>query len=197
MKIWPFDEVAEQSRGTNLRRSALSKGIGIVAAIRDAVDDQMDLMIELHGLWNRAGAELLMNELIPYRPQWVEDPVRPDAVAALAQLRANTEIPIATGETIFGRRGFLPQLQGGAVDIATLDVQWTGGLTEARKVASLADAFAIPIAPHDCTGPITLAACSHLVMSRPMDLSKKRLARSSAPGITMLPMACQTWIKGS
>lgn len=170
MKIWPFDEIAEQTRGMNLNRAALSKGIGIVSAIRDAVGDQMDLMIELHGLWNRAGAEVLINELTPFRPYWVEDPIRPDAVDALAQLRANTDLPIATGETVVGRRGFLPLLQRGALDIATLDVQWTGGITEAKKVASLADTFGVPIAPHDCTGPITLAACTHLVMGQPNGL---------------------------
>ena len=167
MKIWPFDEVAEQTRGTNLNRAALAPGLRIVSAIRDAVGDRMDLMIELHGLWNRPGAEILLGELTPYRPYWVEDPIRPDAVDALAQLRAHTDLPIATGETAVGRRGFLPLLQRGAVDIATIDVQWTGGLTEARKVASLADTFGVPIAPHDCTGPITLAACTHLALSQP------------------------------
>lgn len=170
MKIWPFDEVAEKTGGMNLNRAALAPGLRIVSAIRDAVGDSMDLMIELHGLWNRPGAELLLGELTPYRPYWVEDPIRSDGVDALAQLRAHTDLPIATGETAVGRRGFLPLLQRGALDIATMDVQWTGGLTEARKIASLADTFGVPIAPHDCTGPITLAACTHLVMSQPNGL---------------------------
>lgn len=170
MKIWPFDELAEQTLGTNMSRSALAPGIAIVSDIRDSVGEQMDLMIELHGLWNRPGAEVLINELTPFRPYWVEDPIRSDAVDALIQLRAHTDVRIATGETAVGRRGFLPLLQGGAVDIATVDVQWTGGLTEARKIASLADTFDVALAPHDCTGPITLAACTHLVMSQPNGL---------------------------
>ena len=76
------------------------------------------------------------------------------------------DVPIATGETVVGRRGFLPLLQRGAVDVVTADVQWTGGLTEARRIATLADAFGVPVAPHDCTGPVTFAACVHLVVSQ-------------------------------
>ena len=79
-------------------------------------------------------------------------------------------MPIATGETVVGRRGFMPLLAADAIDVVTVDVQWTGGLTEARKVASLADAYGIPVAPHDCTGPATLAACVHLAMSAPNGL---------------------------
>jgi galactonate dehydratase len=79
-------------------------------------------------------------------------------------------VPIATGETCVGRRGFLPLLQRGAVDVVIVDVGWTGGLTEARKVATLADAYGVPVAPHDCTGPVALAACVHLVLSQPNGL---------------------------
>ena len=64
----------------------------------------------------------------------------------------------------------MPLLAAGALDVVTVDVQWTGGLTEARKVASLADAYGVPVAPHDCTGPATLAACTHLVFSAPNGL---------------------------
>jgi L-alanine-DL-glutamate epimerase-like enolase superfamily enzyme len=88
----------------------------------------------------------------------------------LARLRDATEVPVATGETVVGRRGFLALLQRGAVDVVTADVQWTGGLTEARRVATLADTFGVPVAPHDCTGPVTFAACVHLVVSQPNGL---------------------------
>jgi L-alanine-DL-glutamate epimerase-like enolase superfamily enzyme len=75
-------------------------------------------------------------------------------------------VPVACGETCVGRRGFLPLLEHGAIDVATVDIHWTGGLTEARKIAWLADTFAVPIAPHDCTGPVSLAAAVHLVSSQ-------------------------------
>lgn len=170
LKVWPFDQAAEASGGTDISPDGLSRGLAVIEAIRDEVGLDMQLMVELHGLWNRPGATTILRALEPYRPYWVEDPIRPDAVDALAALAADVDVPIATGETVVGRRGFLPLLQRGAVDVVTVDVQWTGGLTEARKVASLADTFGVPVAPHDCTGPATLAACIHLTQSAPNGL---------------------------
>ena len=170
MKIWPFDQAAERSGGTDITTDELARGIAIVEAVRAEVGFDMDLMIELHGLWQRRGATRICEALASYRPCWVEDPIRPDAVDALAGLRRDVDVPIATGETCVGQRAFLPLLQREAVDVVTVDVQWTGGLTEARKVATLADTFAIPIAPHDCTGPVSFAACVHLVASQPNGL---------------------------
>lgn len=167
MKIWPFDRAAEASHGTHISAAGLAEGLKIIEAIRGEVGEEMNLLIELHGLWNRRGATTIVQALTPYQPYWVEDPIRPDAVDALAALTAEVDVPIATGETVVGRRGFMPLLAARAVDVVTVDVQWTGGLTEARKVASLADGYGVPIAPHDCTGPATLAACVHLALSAP------------------------------
>jgi L-alanine-DL-glutamate epimerase-like enolase superfamily enzyme len=166
MKIWPFDLAAERTLGASISKEELDFGVGVVAAIRKEVGLEMDIMIELHGLWQRPVAETIMNALASYDIYWFEDPIRPDAIDAISFLRASTGQKIATGETAVGRRGILPLLQKNAVDFVTIDVQWTGGLTEARKIASLAQTFAIPIAPHDCTGPVSLAACTHLVLSQ-------------------------------
>jgi len=165
MKVWPFDSAAERTGGTDVTPTDLDRGLAVIQAIREAVP-AMRLMVELHGLWNLRAATAICRAVEPYGPFWVEDPVRPDAIDALARLRDATDVPIATGETVVGRRGFLPLLQRGAVDIVTADVQWTGGLTEARRIATLADTFGVPVAPHDCTGPVTFAACVHLVASQ-------------------------------
>jgi galactonate dehydratase len=170
MKVWPFDRAAERTGGTEIPQRDLERGLAVVAAIREAVGAEMDLMVELHGLWDRRAAARILQALTPYRPAWVEDPVRPDAADALAALAAEVEVPIATGETLVGRRGFLPLLQRAALDVAIVDLGWTGGLTEARKVAALADAYGVPVAPHDCTGPVALAAGVHLVLSLPNGL---------------------------
>lgn len=170
MKIWPFDLEAERTNGTDISLGALATAIGTVEAIREEVGLDMSLMIELHGLWHRPAAEKIMQALVPYQPYWVEDPLRSDATDAFARLAAAVDLPVATGETCVGRRGFKPLLESGAVDVVTMDIQWTGGLTEARKIASLADSYAVPIAPHDCTGPVTLACSTALVASQPNGL---------------------------
>lgn len=170
MKVWPFDTAAEATGGTAIGRAELAYGVGVVEAIREETGWDMDVMVELHGLWNRPAATTIMNALAPLRPYWVEDPIRPDAADALALLSRDTDAPIATGETRVGRRQFLPLLESGGVDVVTMDVQWSGGLTEARKVATLADTYAVPVAPHDCTGPASLAACIHLTASQPNGL---------------------------
>jgi len=167
MKVWPFDRAAESTGGTKISQADLSAAMSVISEIRDTVGMDMDLMVELHGLWSRRAAVEICRALEPFRPFWVEDPIRPDAVDAISALTDEVGVPIATGETAIGRRGFLPLLQQGRIAYATVDVQWTGGLTEARKVATLADTFAVPVAPHDCTGPITLAACFHLSMAQP------------------------------
>jgi galactonate dehydratase len=170
MKVWPFDRPAERSRGTEISTAELDEALNIVAQIREIGGKDLDIMIELHGLWTLSPAKRILRELSQFNPYWVEDPIRPDSVAALSELRRQVDVPIAIGETAVGRRGFLPMLQEGIVDFATVDVQWSGGLTEARKVAGLADQFSVPIAPHDCTGPATLAASAHLTASQPNGL---------------------------
>lgn len=170
MKVWPFDRHAERSIGNDIAERSLAEGMRVVEQIRSvAGPDEMSLMIELHGLWNRPSATKIIRALEPYEPFWVEDPVRADAIDAIRRLRDDIAVPLAMGETATGTRGFLPLLAAG-VDVVTVDAQWTGGLTYARRVASLADAHGVPIAPHDCTGPITFAAVCHLTASQPNSL---------------------------
>jgi galactonate dehydratase len=168
MKVWPFDREAERTLGADISHKAMDKGLQVIADSREAAGEKMDIMVELHGLWHRPAATKIMRELSQFNPFWVEDPIRPDSVDALIQLRRDVvDVPIATGETCVGRRGFIPLLSAGVIDYATVDVQWVGGLSEARKVSALADAYSVPVAPHDCTGPATLAACIHLAASQP------------------------------
>ncbi|UNK70468.1 mandelate racemase/muconate lactonizing enzyme family protein [Microbacterium sp. H1-D42] len=170
MKVWPFDRAAERTHGTDISSAELDAGLNVLADIRDAVGDRMDVMLELHGLWHRAPVTRILKEAQQFNLFWAEDPIRPDSIDALRRLRDDISVPIATGETAGGRRGFMPLLEAGVIDYATVDVQWSGGISEARKVAALADAYGVPIAPHDCTGPATLAACAHLTASQPNGL---------------------------
>lgn len=170
MKIWPFDTAAERTYGADIGRGELARGLRIVEDIRDAVGTEMEVLIELHGMWSARAVAKICRALEPLEPYWIEDPVRPDDLSGLVSLRSETSLTIATGETVVGRRGFRPMLERGVVDVITIDIGWTGGLTEARKVAAMADSFGVPIAPHDCTGPVTLAAAVHLGCSQPNGL---------------------------
>lgn len=199
MKIWPFDPYAEKSGGTYISPGDLDKAIDPVRRIHEAVGDSMDLMVELHGLWNVTAARRLLRELEPYRPFWVEDPVRPDTTQGLADLARHSDLTLASGESLAGRAAFLPLLAQGALGVVTVDITWTGGLTEARKIASTADGFGIPIAPHDCTGPVALTAATHMSVSAPNALVQE-FVRASYHGwyrdlVTDLPPLAEGTIR--
>jgi len=166
MKVWPFDLAAEASGGDH--RADLSFGLGVLDAIRAEVGDSMDLYVELHSLWQPRGAERVLRALEPYGLAWAEDPIRSDRYEALAVLREGTSVPIALGENVgAGYNAYKPLLDARATDIAIIDVGWSGGITNAMRTAALADQYGVPVAFHDCTGPVALAVATHLVTAVP------------------------------
>lgn len=167
MKIWPFDAVAEASRGYDFSRREITEGLHRLASIREAVGLDMNLMIELHGLWDVPSASRLLRVLEEFEPYWAEDPVRSDISGGLSKVAANTPIRIAAGETLGGLPAFDRLLAEDAAGVVTVDTTWCGGLSVARKVAAMAEAKGIPVAPHDCTGPVALTACVHLSTAAP------------------------------
>jgi galactonate dehydratase len=162
MKIWPFDPYAEQSGGTWIARDDLERALEPVRRIRAAVGDAMEVMIELHGLWDPPTALRIARALEEFAPRWIEDPVRNDDPAGVAKVAAGTTVPIAAGETLGGRRAFQELFGREALDVAMLDPGWCGGISSARKLAALAEAANRPVAPHDCTGPVGLTVGTHL-----------------------------------
>jgi len=167
MKIWPFDHFAEQNGGTHISLQDLKKGLEPFKKIREAVGDQIEIAAELHNLWSLPAAIRISKALEDYKPVWIEDPIPMDNPRALASFRASTSIPVCASETIGTRWGFREMFELGALDIAMLDVTWTGGISEARKIATMAEVYSLPVAPHDCVGPFTLAANIHLCMNLP------------------------------
>lgn len=167
MKIWPFDPIAEAREGNWPSAAQLDAALTPIRRIREAVGDRMDVMVELHSGWTVSGAKRVARALEPYAPRWLEDPVRPANATALAQVAAATTAPIAGGETIGWTDAFRQLLSLGALDVLIVDLTWCGGLTEARRIAALAASFDVAVAPHDCTGPVALTACTHLSASLP------------------------------
>jgi galactonate dehydratase len=167
MKIWPFDPPADASKGIDISTHDLDVALEPFRKIRQAVGNRMDIMVEMHGLWGLPAARKIVAALEDFDPFWIEDPVRADSNDALAYLATKTRIPICAGETVAGRRAFMPLLQQHALSVVMLDLGWVGGLTEAKAIATLSEAHSLPVAPHDCTGPVVLTASTHLSLNLP------------------------------
>lgn len=165
MKVWPFDLAAEEARGG--AHADLSKGLWVLDEIRSAVGDKIELYVEMHNLWDLPGAKRLLKAIEPYSVKWAEDPIQYSNINGLKSLAADTSVPIATGETLAGASSYLPLLKDGIIDFAIVDLGWTGGVSEGLRIAALANLHSVPIAPHDCTGPISLAVGVHLATSVP------------------------------
>ncbi len=167
MKIWPFDRAAEKSGGRSIGLPDLKLALKPFEKIRQAVGDRMDIMVELHSLWQLPPAIRIARALAPFETFWHEDPIRMDSLASLRRYAAASPAPVAASETLGGRAAFRDLLETDAAGVVIVDVSWCGGLSEARKIAAMAEAWHLPIAPHDCTGPVVLAASTHLSLNAP------------------------------
>lgn len=167
MKIWPFDPFAQASRGQSISAPEMEIALKPFREIRRAVGYEMDIMVEFHSMWNLPTAVRIAQALEEFKPFWAEDPIQMTNLDTIAEYRSRTRIPVCASETLATRQPFLHLLKNNAVDYVMLDLSWVGGISEAKKIAALAQAFQKPVAPHDCTGPVVLAASLHLAMSTP------------------------------
>jgi galactonate dehydratase len=141
--------------------------IGRVAALRERFGQDLDIAVDFHGRVHKAMARSLMKALDPYKLMFIEEPVLVENWEAFAELRTHTSTPIATGERNYTRWGFKDIFKQGAVDIIQPDLSHAGGIWEVRKIAAMAEAFDMAVAPHCPLGPIALAACLQLDFCTP------------------------------
>ncbi|KSV66125.1 mandelate racemase/muconate lactonizing enzyme family protein [Ensifer sp. ENS07] len=167
MKIWPFDIAAEKSRGQYISMPDLKSALVPFQKIRDAVGDRMDIMVEFHSMWQLLPAMQIAKALAPYQTFWHEDPIKMDSLSSLKRYAAVSPAPISASETLGSRWAFRDLLETDAAGVVMLDISWCGGLSEARKIAAMAEAWHLPVAPHDCTGPVVLCASTHLSLNAP------------------------------
>ncbi|MEZ5653523.1 MAG: mandelate racemase/muconate lactonizing enzyme family protein [Burkholderiaceae bacterium] len=167
MKIWPFDRFAEATEGAGISPADLAAGSEPFAKIRKAVGKHMQIMLECHSLWSAPAARDIAQALAPFDLTWMEDPIPVNNLAALADLRRRVPMKITASETLATRAQFAALMAAGATDIVMFDIGWCGGLTEGKAIASIAESFALPIAPHDCVGPVVWAASCHLAVNAP------------------------------
>jgi galactonate dehydratase len=139
--------------------------VEIIDAIRTEIGNNVEIFIDAHGRFNMPTAVRLANHLRPYRIGWFEEPVPPENWDALRQFRDQTDVPICVGERLYTRWQFRPVLEQKLTDYIMPDIIRTGGISEMKKIATLAETFFVPISPHDATGPITLIAGAQTMMS--------------------------------
>src|SRR5437763_8238144 len=167
IKIWPFDEAAKASANQYITPRDLDNALVPVKRLRDRFGFDIEIAIEFHAQWNVPAAVRIAHALEPYRPMWLEDMLMPGNFGQYHEVAASTSLPLIAGERMAGKMQFEQLLESRTVKYAMFDITWCGGMTEARKIAAMADAFQLPIAPHTAGGPLLFYASTHLTTSSP------------------------------
>lgn len=157
-------------------RKFIQKAADSFGALREAGGNEMDIAIDFHGNISPQTAKVLIRELEQYQPMFVEEPCQCQNVDIMADIARGTFLPIATGERIFTKWGFREILEKGAASILQPDLCHTGGITEARIIAGMAEAYYAPIAPHNPMGPISLAVGLQVAASIPNFLVQEQVS---------------------
>ena len=161
MKIWPYDPIARKTSGNHISVEQLRTAIEPLRRIREEFGDSIDVAIEFHGFWNLPCAIQIARALEKYRPMWLEEMLPQDNLAAYAELARSTELPLCVSERLMTRWGFRELLENRAARIIMPDIAWCGGISEAKKIATMAETYYLPVAPHNCGGPILHFATAH------------------------------------
>ncbi|MFF5047564.1 galactonate dehydratase [[Kitasatospora] papulosa] len=144
----------------------IAEVVSRAAAAREALGDDRDFAVDFHGRFTAANAAKILPHLAPYNPLFVEEPVLPEYTHRLRDLVAGSPVPLATGERLFSRTDVLPALTAG-VAVIQPDLSHAGGISEVRRIASLAETFDVLLAPHCPLGPVSLAASLQVAFSTP------------------------------
>jgi galactonate dehydratase len=171
MRLDPFvpkhEEESEGYLTGKLSTESENLGVERIAAIREAVGSDIELMVDCHGRFDVPTAIRLARSLEPYNLWCFEEPVLVGSIHVLRQVRENVGVPICVGERHHTRWDFVPVLESELADFIMPDVTWTGGISEIKKIATMAEAYYIPISPHDAGDPINVLAGAHAMASVP------------------------------
>ena len=139
----------------------------LMGKLRESLGDQVDVMIDFHGRTYPAMAVEYINAVAEFRPYFCEEPVPPENVEALCEVRQSVRVPIATGERLVGRHQFRPLFEKRACHVIQPDLCHCGGLFEAKKIAAMAETYQMGVAPHNPLGPVANAVALHFALSTP------------------------------
>lgn len=153
--------------GLHLNAAQLDDMVSFVGGFREKLGNAYDIALECHARYDVETAIQLCRLLEPFRLMWVEEPIPSDDVDAMLRVRNNTRVPIAAGENIYSRYGYRPFLEKEALSIIQPDMSKTGGLLESRRIASMAEVYSIPVAPHGVASPLATMAYAHVCATMP------------------------------
>lgn len=167
LKFTPIAFPGPKELNRSIPWSEIAGGVKRIAAVREAVGDDVELYLEMAGKFDVPTAVKIARAIEPYRIGFIEEPVPPENVEAMREVRSKSGIPVAAGERLYGRADFRPYLEAGALDIVQPDLLRTGGYFESRKIAAMAESYYIPVAPHNAAGPVGSIATMHFGLSTP------------------------------
>jgi galactonate dehydratase len=155
--------------------------VEVVAAVRQAVGEAVGLMIEFHGRLGAGAASAAIRRLERFHPRWCEEPVAPECLELLAEVKRSATCPIAAGERLYTQADFYRLTALRAVDVVQMDLAHCGGILAGKKIAAMAAPQDILVAPHCSIGPVALAACLHFDASTPNFLVQEAFAEFDVP----------------
>lgn len=162
LKLDPFGAASAELSAASRRRA-----VEIVAAVRDAVGADVQILVEMHGRFTPATAIAMVALLEPYDPEWIEEPVAPENPRALRRVRGATRLAIATGERAHSMEDMRPIIEGSLADVVQTDLTHAGGFLAMKRLAGWADAYSLLMAPHNVCGPVGTMANVHFAVATP------------------------------
>jgi galactonate dehydratase len=154
----PFDGFPAPGSTAAAVETAVEGGIAAVAAMREAIGPDVELMVDCHSFFDVALAERVARRLEPQQLAWYEEPVAPAKIAETREIRRRIKQPMAGGEVLYGVAGFAPLIKDRSVDVIMPDVKHCGGLLELTRIAAAAASEGVAVAPHNPSGPVSTAA---------------------------------------
>jgi galactonate dehydratase len=153
--------------GREISRAELKQAGVTVETVRKAVGEDVDILLEFHGRFSPIMALEAIRAMVPYNPTWCEEPIPAHNQVSMAQVTASSPLRVATGEHTYSRYGFLDLLEHQAAHVIQPDITYAGGFLETKKIAAMAEAYYVSVAPHNCDGPLKTIAAIHLAANIP------------------------------
>jgi L-alanine-DL-glutamate epimerase-like enolase superfamily enzyme len=162
VKIWPYDAIASKNKGSYISPSEREKCLDWIKRIRNTAGKDFEIGIEFHTRWNLPSALNIAKDLEPYDIMWLEDILGEDNMDSYSILCRDTSCPVAVSERLATKYRYREVFERKAADIIILDIAWCGGISEAKKIVDMADAYYIPFATHNYGGPVLWISSLHL-----------------------------------